>query len=468
MIRVKNLSVTYPGAEFPVLNGLDLEIGKGECVTISGPTGCGKSTLGLAMCGAIPSHVIARQTGFVQLAGVEISGKPLREISSTCGFLLQNVEHQIFTDTVDEEIAFGLENRGIPAKEIPDRIDRALTMMNAAHLRGRILRTLSAGERQRVVCASILALEQMILILDEPLAFLDRKAQHDFGLLIKALALQDMTILLFEHRRDLVRGIVSREMHLDKGILTENAPSPVEFQQVTRSTPGNNLCNVDKLRFGWNGSDLFDDVTFVIREGESIVLLGDNGSGKTTLLSLLMGLHKPVSGSIVICGHDTRRTPTARIAKQVALLFQHPDHQLFASRVIDELILQGVDRKIALHELEQVDLISRAHHHPRSLSMGQKRRLTVAAALARKPKLLLLDEPSVGQDDTSLALVLRRLDAFIHQGGTVFYTTHDERVARVLGTRTLILENRNIHAGDNDLALNFFKLDCCHERKVPK
>lgn len=465
MIRIKDLCVTYPGGMQPVLSGVDLKVEKGECLLVSGPTGCGKSTLGLAVCGALPSLVNARISGSIQIAGVDNSGRTPREISNECGFLLQNVEHQIFTDTVEEEVAFGLENRGITEKEIPGRIEQALAMMNAKHLCGRILRTLSAGERQRVVCAAILALEQPILILDEPLAFLDRCAQRDFVLLVKKLTRQGMALLLFEHRRDLVRDITTREAFFHKGMLTGSAPPPASFETVSCGTPGEILCSVDGIQFGWNDNHLFETIGFEIRSGESIVLLGDNGSGKTTLLSLLMGLHKPVSGNIVICGNDTRRVPTARIANTVAFLFQHPDHQLFASRVIDELLLQGIAQEKALQELELVDLAALAHHHPRSLSMGQKRRLTVATALARRPKLLLLDEPSVGQDDTSLSLVIRRLNAFIRDGGTVLCTTHDERVARALGSRIMVLDNKHLTTGNNDLARRFFEPGQGHERK---
>ena len=458
MIRVAGLRFSYGNNGSEALAGLDLSVKPEERVLISGPTGCGKSTLGWVLCGAAPGLIPGRLSGRVEIRGRPVGDRSPRDLSRDLGFLLQNVEHQIFTDRVADEIAFGLENFGVPEAEMNDRIMTALDRVSAVHLAGRTLATLSAGERQRVMLSALLALDPPILLLDEPMAFLDQNAQTTLLDLTAGLARSGRTVLIFEHRRDIIRPAVDREVAMAGGCVRAAPAATFDFPAVRPGPMGEERLVFDEVAAAWPGRErpLFTEASFSVRSGESVALLGENGSGKTTLLSMAMGLVKPASGVIQNHGRPVGRASPSELARKTAFLFQHPDHQLYLARVGDEVRMQARDRETADAELAALGLSGLEDRHPRSLSMGQKRRLTIAAALARRPRLLLMDEPSVGQDDDSLRRILQRLDRFVREGGALLTATHDVRVARALAHRTLILANGQLSTGNREAARAFF------------
>ena len=440
MLEVSGLTLRYSGQTKNALDTVNLRLAPGEIVLVSGPTGCGKSTLGLILCGAIPSLIPGRMSGSAVLLGVSIAGSPVHEIARTLGFLMQNVEQQMFTELVEDEIAFGLENFCVPAVEISRRTKEALALVKADHLAGRRLAELSAGERQRVMLAALLALQQQVLVLDEPLAYLDRTAQEQLLELLAHLARQGCAVLLFEHRRDMIRATVAhREIYLEQGLMAEAPAARWQFKKVLARLPGPEVLCFEQASFAWQADSppLFQDFSFRLRQRESAVLLGRNGSGKTSLMALAAGLLRPQAGQVTVCGLNAATAAPQVIARQAAFIFQHPDHQLFLPAVSEEVRSQAADSATAEAELAALGLKDLEDRHPRSLSMGQKRRLTIAAALARQPRLLLLDEPSVGQDDRNLDRIIRRLDRFLEQGGALLTATHDERVAEALAGRII-------------------------------
>ena len=447
MIAVDALTVRYPGQHCDALAEMTLAAGPGERILISGATGCGKSTLGLALCGAIPEIVPARRTGQIRICNRSADGRPVREIARDLGFLMQNVANQIFTDRVDEEIAFGLENFGIPAQEMDERIRQALDLVEGRHLKHRMIATLSAGERQRIALAALLAVDPQVLVLDEPLAYLDRGAAHRLLELLERLSRVKKTVLIFEHRRDMVRPAVDREIYMAAGCCMPAPSSMPDFPPIAPGTAGPPALVFEGVDFAWPGANqpLLSQISFAVRQGESVVLVGDNGSGKTTILALAMGLLRPAAGQILNCGVSVPKTPPGRLAKKAAILFQNPDHQLHLPHVADEAGLSSSQGESAREALSAMGLAELADRHPRSLSMGQKRRLTLAAAIGRRPELMLLDEPSVGQDDRSLAMVIEQLDQHVKAGGALLTATHDCRVAKALSHRCLVVENGRIH-----------------------
>lgn len=447
MIAVNALTVRYPGQDCDALAQMVLAAEPGERILVSGATGCGKSTLGLALCGAIPEIVPAKRSGDIRICNRAIDGRPVREIARDLGFLMQNVANQIFTDRVDEEIAFGLENFGSPAQEMDERIQRALDLVEGRHLRSRMIATLSAGERQRIALAALLAVDPQVLVLDEPLAYLDAGAADRLLGLLEGLARVKKTVLIFEHRRDMVRPAVDREIYMAAGCTRAAPASMPGFSPIAPAGAGAPALVFEGVDFTWSGTPppLLAKISFAVRQGESVVLLGDNGSGKTTILALAMGLLRPAAGRIINCGASVAKTPPGRLAKKAALLFQNPDHQLHLPRVADEAGLGAAQGEAARRALSAMGLSDLAERHPRSLSMGQKRRLTLAAALGRKPDLMLLDEPSVGQDDRSLAMVIEQLGRYVCSGGALLTATHDRRVADALSHRCLVIEEGRIH-----------------------
>jgi energy-coupling factor transport system ATP-binding protein len=441
VIRAVDLCFRYPGQPFDALSDIGFDIAAGETVLVSGPTGCGKSTLGLVLCGAIPNLVPGRLSGRVVLNRRPVAERTVREIARDLGFLLQNVEHQTFTERVADEIAFGLENFGMPAAHMDGAIVDALGLVEAGHLLERRLATLSAGERQRVMLAALLVLDQNVLVLDEPLAYLDRRTQQRFMALLDGLSQRGKTVVIFEHRRDAVQPVAHREIYLDAGRIAARPSARTRFPAIGTCRTGTDALVFDGVGFAWPGAadTLFGGISFAVKQGESVVLLGCNGSGKTTLMALAMGLIKPDRGKITTCGHTVGRAAPSKIAGQTAFIFQRPDHQLYLPDVRAEVRSQAGDAGTARAELASMGLRGLEDRHPRSLSMGQKRRLTLAAALARRPQVLLLDEPSVGQDDASLALIIGRLDRFLQEGGALLTATHDARMAQALAHRVLEL-----------------------------
>ena len=446
MIRTRDLSFRYPDQPVQTLVNLNFAIAPGETVLVSGPTGCGKSTLGFCLCGTIPHLMAGTLSGEVRVNRKPVFQQAVRETAEDLGFLIQHVAHQMFTEQVSEEIAFGLENFCIPEEQMEHRITQALELVGASPLRSRRLSTLSAGEQQRVMLAAMLALEQKILILDEPLAYLDRAAQAQFMELVSNLSRKGRTIVLFEHRRDVVHQVPHRELFLENGILARSFPARTRFHRITNLPPKTPELVFDRVCFSRpQAAPLFRDLSFEVRQHQSVVLLGPNGSGKTTLMALAMGLIKGDQGSITTCGYNPKNTSPATLAQQAAFIFQHPDHQLYLTTVQDEIAAQAADRDAARSEMAAMGLAGLENRHPRSLSTGQKRRVTLAAALARRPRLMLLDEPSVGQDDHSLSLVIKRLDDYLIDGGAVLTATHDDRVARALAHEIIDLNPGGSH-----------------------
>ena len=441
MIRVSGLSFRYADQSFSALSDVGFDIRAGGMVLVSGPTGCGKSTLGLILCRAIPTLFPGNLSGRVWVNNKSATGLSVRETARDLGFLLQNVEHQTFTERVSDEIAFGLENFCVAPDRIAAKIEAALHLVSGRHLLNRRLATLSAGERQRVMLAAMLVLDQKVLILDEPLAYLDPQAQQRFVSLMGRLSQKGKTILIFEHRRDAVQAAVRREIYMKSGRIQSTPSVRINFKRIRAYRPDSIVLAFDNVSFRWrsNETPLFTGISLDVKQRESVVLLGENGSGKTTLMNLAMGLAKPCHGRIITCGYDVGRSSISKIARETAFIFQRPDHQLYLPYVQDEIRSRSVDVNSVHAELAALGLEGLESRHPKSLSMGQKRRLTLAAALARRPKLMLLDEPSVGQDDDSLAMIIRRLDRYLRDGGALLTATHDVRVARALAHRIVEL-----------------------------
>ncbi|WP_448383190.1 ABC transporter ATP-binding protein [Desulfosoma sp.] len=422
MIEARNLVVRYPHQQKPVLRGVDMECREGELTLLCGATGSGKSSLCLALCGVIPHFIKAEVSGLVRLGQFYPWDHPLWQTSRIVGLLMQAAETMVFTDRVADEIAFGLENAGVPAPEIDQRMQNVVDFMGIAHLAGRSLRSLSCGELQRVVIAALLVLDQRFLILDEPFAYLDRPSCRRLLELFSFLCRTGKAVFVIEHRHGLFHDYGFRPLFLAQGRLEHRAPCPAPLPSIPRTCAGNVLLEFDSVDFDWGGDQthkapLLRGVTFQVRAGESVVLSGENGSGKTTLFLLAMGLVKPLGGIIRACGVLPAEVGPRVMARCAALVLQAPQSQLFMATVWEEIQLRAADEASAMEELHAFDLHALRHRHPRSLSAGQMRRVTLAAAFAARPKLLLLDEPSVGQDDEALGFIIRRLGRFVEEGG---------------------------------------------------
>jgi energy-coupling factor transport system ATP-binding protein len=459
LVEVIDLSFRHPGRTQPTIAGVNLTLYPGEIVLIAGATGSGKSTLLNCVAGIAPSHTGGELKGKIVYQGTDLGDWSVRRRSQHFCILLQNVETQIFTDRVGEEFVFGLENWNVPPNQIKQQTDAALREFGLEAQQNWYIRQLSAGQKQRLLLACLLAIGQPVLVLDEPLAYLDANGVEQLLQLLKDRADRGQSVLLVEHRIDVVRKICDRAYYFQQGKLIEGwgiqeyGSLGVESgsTKTLSSTPAKPLHEtpvpssvsivLHTYQLSWGGYPPFPDLQVVA--GETVLLKGDNGCGKTTLLKLLSGLLKPTTGRIEVLGRDVTKRSVVQIAKNIGFVLQNPNHQLFADSVRSEIFQPGVPQAVAEWLLEQLNLSEFSDKHPQSLSQGQKRRLALGAVLARQPLICLLDEIMVGQDPHSLLLMLNVLENFTQQGGVLILTSHVPLAAEALNARLFEL-NANV------------------------
>ncbi|MCA1595956.1 MAG: energy-coupling factor ABC transporter ATP-binding protein [Chloroflexi bacterium] len=410
----------------------------------------------------------------------------LAAISRSIGTVLQNPDKQIVASTVANEVAFGLENLGIPRPEMRQRVSTLLSTFGLSHLAERDTFELSGGEKQKVVIAGSLAMEPSVLLLDEPLSNLDPLSGAEVLRRLRLLADAGKAILLVEHRiEDALTIRPDRALLLDNGrqqywgpvdgFLEQADPRwmklPVGSDDVVRGDhevsaapiprPAPDQPAAPPLLEMRGVSYWYDDparpavadIDLTVRRGDVLSLLGANGAGKSTLLKLGIGLIRPREGEVFLYGEPTTRMTPAAIAHTVGYVFQSPGQMFFAETVREELAFgprnlgydaARVDRNVQ-DALSALDLTAFADRSPFSLSFGQQKRVSIAAVLAMESRILLLDEPTAGQDYEhtigfmNAILALDRFEA-------VVFITHDIDLAIRYATRATLLKNGAIES----------------------
>jgi energy-coupling factor transport system ATP-binding protein len=454
MIEIDHFTFQYDGNPTPSLLDIDLKIAEGEFVVIAGPSGCGKSTLALALGGFLFRQYAGRAEGQVFVDGMDVRRRPLYDIAEVVGLVQQNPENQFCTLNVADELAFGLENRLAPRSQIAERIQWALEAVGAVELADRPLETLSGGERQKIAIAAMLAQRPRLLILDEPTSNLDPTATNAVLEVVARLRQQTgLTIVIIEHKTAYLARFAPRVMLMREGrIVADGQPALPSLPAMRLRPPAVRgdelLVSARGLALGYEpGKPLLRDLDLEIRAGEFVALMGDNGSGKSTLLRALLGLIEPSAGTLRVLGNPLPGTPVSALARGVGLVFQNPDHQLFAESVWEEALfaprnfqLGGEAERRAASLLEAYGLSPYRQRHPHRLSYGEKRRLNLASVLSYAPRLLLLDEPLIGQDPANAAFLMEQLAEFAARGGAVLASTHDPETTARYATRALFLE----------------------------
>jgi energy-coupling factor transporter ATP-binding protein EcfA2 len=478
-------------------------VAAGERVAILGPSEAGKSTLALHLQGLIPRMIKGEFRGRVAVAGAETTRVRPRQLASRVGTLFQDFEAQLFLTRVDQEVAFGPENLGLPRAELQRRVKESLALVGLEGFDLRDPAMLSGGQKQLLALAAVLALAPKLLILDEPTSDLDPlRVEELLAALARLSRAQGFTLLLLGADLRLAR-LCSRLVLLDRGrLLADGPPSqvlrqvalfkqlglrppelPALFEDLGQETLPLTLAEAvaQAQQLGWGVAEgtrpgspwpppeaptspaapeilalrrvsfaypetppLLDDFSLGFRAGELTAILGPNGSGKTTVLKLLGGLLKPQAGEV--WGASPEGAP------QVGFVFQNPDYQLFAGQVREEVAFGPRQLGLAPAEVEarvdealaRVHLEAQAGDDPFSLTKGQRQRLAVAGVLALAPRVIILDEPTTGLDHREQVDLLGLVKELHAQGHTIIMVTHSMWAAATYARRLVVLSNGQI------------------------
>jgi energy-coupling factor transport system ATP-binding protein len=472
-VELRGFGWRHAGRKAWAVRDVDLRIEHGERVLLLGPSGAGKSTLLAAAAG-----LLADDSG-EQEGRVTVDGLDARRARDRVGIVFQDPQSQLVMARAGDDVAFGLENRGVPAPLLWPRVDEALATVGFPYGRDRRTDALSGGEQQRLALAGVLALRPGLLLLDEPTANLDPAGAAQVR---ATLATLDMTAILVEHRVTEVVPLVDRVVVLSPGggvaadgvpekIFAEHGaalaaqgvwvPGAAPTPRRAHRAPGPVLVTGEGLTLRHPGAarPALSDVDVSVRAGEALTVLGANGSGKSTLALLLGGLLRPTAG-VVRAAADPAVPPhrwrAATLAGRIGSVFQDPEQQFVTNRVRDELALGprrvGIDPAPVVDDLlARLRLDRLAAANPYTLSGGEQRRLSVATALATAPHLLILDEPTFGQDLRTWRELVDLLAGLRDEGRGIAVVTHDPDLVEALGDRRLTLSGGHVVPNTPDL-----------------
>ncbi len=495
MIELSHISYTYPDRSAPALVDFSLTIRPGEFVLVVGPSGSGKSTFLRSLNGLVPHFYGGRWTGRANILGRDPVALAPRGMADLVGFVFQDPEAQFVVDTVEDELAFAMENFALSPATMRKRVEEVLDQMAIAHLRDRRIGALSGGEKQRVAIAAVLALQPEILVLDEPTSQLDPQAAEEVLVALRHLN-EDLglTVVLSEHRLERVVQYADRVIHLpalgrppvideprtvmsalplvppliDLGRKLNWQPLPLTIKegrqqarllaeriggraeesgdgQTNEQIAGRAVVSVKKVEYAYDGRAALRGVSLEAAAGEFVALMGRNGSGKSTLLKQIVGLLKPDQGQVIVSGLDTRRAALDDVIRTVGYVPQHPAALLFQETLADELAFTRRSHRLS-HDpagdralLARLGLDALADRNPRDLSGGEQQRAALAAILVAEPRIILLDEPTRGLDYEQKHRLAGLLLEMKREGRTILMATHDVELAAACADRVVLM-----------------------------
>ncbi len=517
-IVVDRLSYFYPEADTPALRDLSIRIRQGEFLGLIGPTGAGKTTFCLALNGIVPQFYGGRFFGSVTVLGLDTVEHPTRRLARHVGAVFQDPETQLIAPSVEDEIAFALENLSVPRDEIQRRIPAVLEVVRLTGTERKHPHELSGGQKQRLAIGAALAMEPDVLVLDEPTSQLDPLGQREVFTVLRELnETMGVTIVLTSHAAEmlaeyagrvalLVDGVFKvigtpediythRDMlgtyHLrppqvtvtfslaaDRGVPVEEIPVRLEDgERLLDKLVGFRTPSLELDVESWGGQDgeghqspvfsahgvhhCYADGTEALRgvslnvhAGEYVLLVGQNGAGKSTLIKHFTRLLLPTAGRVEVFGRVTRALSLSQVARQVGYVGQNPDHQLFRTTVESEvayaLELRGLPRNEVVarvnDSLLEMDLIPVRDKHPLSLAKGDRARVVMAVVLAMKPEVLILDEPTTGQDYRGAQRILGVVNRLHRMGKTIVVATHHLYLMADCAERVIVMGEGTILA----------------------
>ena len=483
-VRARGWGWRHAGRKNAALSGVDLDITPGERVLVLGPSGSGKSTLMGGLAGLLGGAEEGEATGTLTVDGVAPA-----QARGRVGLLMQDPEAQVVLARVGDDVAFGMENLGVPREEIWPRVADSLSAVGLDVPLDHSTTELSGGQKQRLALASILAMGPGLLLLDEPTANLDPSGVAEVRAAVEAVVERTgATMVVVEHRVDVWAPLVDRVIVVADGriaadgpldevldqqgdalrergiwlpgddVAAEVGPAPEAAPASSEAAP---IARVSNLTIGYDkASPVRSGIDLTIERGVSTCIVGANGAGKSTFALTLAGLLPPLEGTVEVetsdgTAGDPHGWPSKRLLGRMSMVFQEPEYQFLASTVAEELAIGPravgmTDEEIAPlveEHLEALGLTKLARANPMTLSGGEKRRLSVATALISAPELLILDEPTFGQDRGTWLGLVRLLRAALERGVTLVSITHDPAFVAAMGQRVIDLGQVGIRGG---------------------
>lgn len=511
LLKVENLNLQFENQiDEKTLSDINFQLEQGESLLLLGPSGSGKSTLTFCLNGLYPSELDGDMQGEIFIHGKETTSYAPGELSRHVGIVFQDPETQFCMLTVEDEVAFGLENIGVPHAKMGTKIDKTLKLVGMHKYKTAPITSLSGGQKQKLALACILVLEPELLILDEPTANLDPIAARDLVHTIQKLKKEiNCSLIIIEHQLDGWTNITERCLLLNhqgecffdgplRQAITEKRtllkkegiwlPKVTQFllnqsyEQITMDIPltieefsnrisywecmvtdnirqpimttSQNLVDIKHLQWKFKKKTIIQDISLQFFEGEFVAIAGANGSGKTSLSRLIAGLQHPTSGTISIKGKPILEWDEVNLRRELGYVFQNPEHQFITHTVYDEVAYslhlkemteQEINKKVN-HILKVCGLVHLKNEHPFSLSQGQKRRLSVATMIVDDQQILILDEPTFGQDAHSNDELMSLLQQRYESGTTIIMITHDMELVHDYATRVVVIDEGKVAA----------------------
>lgn len=481
-LKLEDVSYCYEGERLPVWEHLSCCFYKGAVHAICGPSGCGKSSILYLLDGLIPHMYEGKLSGKVLLDGQDITEKFPKERCDKIGFVMQNPESQFCTFTVEEELAFGMENLEIPREVMKERITEVLEYIGLSGYEERDLNNLSGGQKQKIAIASILVTEPEILLLDEPTANLDPESrQQIFNLILRLANEKNLTVILVEHNVEEMIDHVDHlvALNLDGHIRFDVQGSDVvnayrawtqmqyakeNRENIMRTEPAEEcILELSNLSFSYQKQSLrkraINEEDYILRhlnlkiyKQDFLAVTGKNGVGKTTLMRVIFQIFKQNEGKILLYGKPVEAYKKKELYHMIGLVFQNPEEQFVANTVWDEMMFSLKKVKMNQHEkeekvnsmLERFHLEAEKEKSPFVLSQGQKRRLSVASMLLTDQKILFLDEPTYGQDYENRQELMKDMEMLRVAGVTIIMITHDMSLVRQYATREVTIADGHV------------------------
>lgn len=463
IIQISNVSFQYENSEKGALHDVSLTVEPGECILLCGESGCGKTTITRLLNGLIPHFYEGTLNGMVEVCGLKIQEEELYTIAEKVGSVFQNPRSQFFCLDTTSEVAFGCENMGLPEDEIKQRIAKVTRKLKMENLMGRNIFKLSGGEKQRVACASVSAMQPEIFVLDEPTSNMDLDAIEELKKTLLFWKKQGKTIVIAEHRLYWLKYICDRVIYMEEGHIVSDLPMKtfVTFSEDRIKAMGLRGLSLSQPEFPEKPEKSGKTITFknyhfnfekeevlhmsdVTVPAESIIAVtGHNGAGKSTFLRCLCGLEKKFKGHTVL---DGANLSGRQMLKNCYMVMQDVNHQLFCETVEEEIQLGMAEEKAdkVSDLLRELDLAGFRERHPMSLSGGQKQRVAIASAVLAEKSVLIFDEPTSGLDYKHMRQTARLFQRLKERKKTMFIITHDPELIVMCCTHVLHIEHGEV------------------------